>query len=134
MAVLPFIDTNVLIYVYSSAGSRTDRAEQLFLEGGVVSVQVLNEFASAARKKLGMQWWEVRTAIQRIIKTCPQPRSISVMTHEAALRICEQNRLSFYDGLIVAAALEAGCNTLYTEDLQHGQLIDGLLIENPFLA
>jgi len=133
MAGSTFLDTNIILYAYSFAGRRTEQAERLLLEGGIVSVQVLNEFVSGARKKLRMEWTEVRTAIQRIVTQCPNPRPLSFQTHEAAFRICERYGFSIYDGTMIASALEAGCKVLCTEDLQHGQVIDGLRIQNPFL-
>lgn len=129
-----FFDTNVLVYAYSRVGYRTETARQLLLDGGVVNVQVLNEFASVAQAKLGLTWTEVRQAIEKIVILCPNPRPISIATHLRALALCERYGFSIWDGLIVAAAVEAGCTKLLTEDLQHGQTIEGLLIENPFLA
>jgi predicted nucleic acid-binding protein len=58
---------------------------------------------------------------------------LSVATHEAAIALARDHRLSFYDALIVAAAQEAGCDTLYTEDMQHGRALGGLTIVNPFI-
>ncbi|MGB8260571.1 MAG: PIN domain-containing protein [Terracidiphilus sp.] len=127
-----FFDTNVLYYAFSQAGARTRTAEQLLLQGGVVSVQVLNELASAARLKLKMSWPEVEQAIEGTVLLCPNPRALTLDTTLAALRICARYGFAIYDGLIVASALEAGCSELYTEDLQHGQVIDGLRVVNPF--
>lgn len=132
MSARVFFDTNVLFYAFSEAGPRTVIAEGLLLQGGTVSVQVLNELASAARGKLKMNWDEVRGVVEGTLQFCPNPRPISLETHQAALRICVRYGYGIYDGLILAAALQAGCVTLYTEDLQDGQIIDGMRIENPF--
>jgi predicted nucleic acid-binding protein len=129
-----FLDTNVLVYAYSQGDHRTAIARRLLLDGGVVSVQALNEFASVARSKLAMTWAEVQEAIENIVILCPNPRPLGVETHLRALRISERYGLSIWDGLIVAAATEARCSTLLTEDLQHGQVVDGVRIENPFLG
>jgi predicted nucleic acid-binding protein len=128
-----FFDTNILVYAHSVRDDRTAIARQVLLEGGVVSVQVLNEFASVARAKLGFTWPQVQEAINSILILCPNPRALSLDTHLRALEISKRYGFSIWDGLIVAAAIEAKCSTLLTEDLQHGQVVEGLRVENPFL-
>jgi predicted nucleic acid-binding protein len=129
----PFFDTNVLIYIVGEKDKRTMRAEALVAGGGVVSVQVLNELAAVARRKLGMTWEEIGDALAAIRVLCPSPVPLTVETHEAGLRIAAQYQFHIYDALVAAAALEAECTTLYSEDLQDGQIIDGrLTIRNPF--
>jgi predicted nucleic acid-binding protein len=129
----PFFDTNILIYAVSEGDSRAARSEQLLAAGGVVSVQVLNEFASVARRKLRMTWSEVKEALLAVRVLCPSPVSLTLETHEAALEVAEEYGYGIYDALISAAALEAGCTTLYSEDFQDGQVIDRTLtIRNPF--
>lgn len=132
MSVNVFLDTNVLIYANSQGDDRTDTARQLLLSGGVVGVQVLSEFVSVARAKLGFTWAEVQEAIENIVILCPNPRPMTLETHLRALGLCKRYGFSIWDGLIVAAAAEAGCSKLLTEDLQHGQILEGLRIENPF--
>jgi len=128
-----FFDTNVLVYVVAQRDERTAAAEALVAGGGVVSVQVLNELASVARRKLGMTWDEIGEALTAIRVLCPSPVPLTVEIHEAGLRIAAQYRVHIYDALVAAAALEAECTTLYSEDLQDGQIIDGrLTIRNPF--
>jgi len=129
-----FFDTNVLIYANTREDYRTETARRLLLDGGLVGVQVLNEFASVARAKLGMTWAEVQEVIENILILCPNPRSLGIETHMRALGISRKYGFSIWDGLIVAAAVEAGCSKLLTEDLQHGQVVDGVRIENPFLG
>lgn len=126
-----FFDTNVLLYLLSADAAKADRAEELLAGGGIVSVQVLNEFAAVASRKLGMPWSEIRDALGPIRAIC-EVESISVETHDRALEIAERYRFSIYDATIIAAALKAGCNTLYSEDLQDGQRIEKLTILNPF--
>ncbi|MGA3071032.1 MAG: PIN domain-containing protein [Terracidiphilus sp.] len=128
-----FLDTNVLVYANSEGDHRAAIARRLLLDGGVVGVQALNEFASVARSKLAMTWAEVQEAIEAIVILCPNPRPLSIETHRRALELCRRYGLSIWDGLIVAAAAEARCSMLLTEDLQHGQVVDGVRIENPFL-
>lgn len=128
-----FFDTNVLIYAVAQNDPRGPRAEALLAAGGAVGVQVLNEFVSVARRKMRMPWKDLTEALDAIRVLCPSPAPITISTHEAALTIAENYGYEIYDALIVAAALEAGCATLYSEDLQDRQLIDGkLTIRNPF--
>ena len=128
-----FFDTNVLVYMLGQHDERTALAETLVEGGGVVSVQVLNELLAVARRKLGLTWEEVGEALAAIRVLCPSPVPLTIETHEAGLRIAAQYRFHIYDALVVAAALDAECTTLYSEDLQDGQVIDGCLtIRNPF--
>jgi predicted nucleic acid-binding protein len=128
-----FLDTNVLIYAVAKNDPRTSKAEALLASGAVVSVQSLNEFVSVARRKLGMPWKEVREFIDLICVLCPKPVPISLDTHKAAIAIAEKYSYSIYDAWIASAALEAGCKTLYSEDLQDGQIIHRqLTVRNPF--
>jgi predicted nucleic acid-binding protein len=128
-----FLDTNILVYAHKEGDYRTAIARQLLFEGGVVSVQVLNEFASVARAKLGFMWPQVQEAVDSILILCPHPRPLSVDTHLRALGLSKRFGFSIWDGLIVAAAIEAKCSRLLSEDLQHGQVVEGVRIENPFL-
>jgi predicted nucleic acid-binding protein len=129
----PFLDTNVLVYTLGQREDRTPIAEALLASGGVVSVQVLNELAAVARRKLGMPWPEITAALEAIKTLCPSPVPLTVSTHNLALRLAVAHQFHIYDALIIAAALEAECATLYSEDLQAGQMIDGrLTVRNPF--
>jgi predicted nucleic acid-binding protein len=135
MPARAFFDTNVLIYSVAENDPRGDAAEALLANGGVVSVHVLNEFVAVARRKLGMSWTDVTEALDAIRTLCPSPVSITVETHDAALRIAQQYGYHIYDALVAAAALEANCEMLYTEDMQNGQVIDDqLTIRNPFAS
>jgi predicted nucleic acid-binding protein len=127
-----FFDTNVLIYAFSEAGVRTRQAELLLAGGGLISVQVLNEFVSVLRRKQQRSWEEIQLFCRELLVCCPEPAPLTVATHQMAVGICSRSNLSFYDGLIVAAAAENGCSTLWSEDLQDGQMIEGVRIENPF--
>ena len=128
-----FLDTNVLTYAIAREDPHRSRAEELLAAGGVISVQVLNEFVSVARRKLQMSWEEVAEALDAIRVLCPSPVPITLHTHEAALKIAQRYGFGIHDALIAAAALDAKCSTLYSEDLADGQVIDGALrIRNPF--
>jgi len=126
-----FFDTNVLLYLLSKDVTKADRAEVLLASGGVVSVQVLNEFASVASRKLVMTISEIREILSTIRALC-LVKPLDIETHELGLDMAERYGFSIYDGLIVAAAVRAGCKILYTEDLQQEQAIDQLTIRNPF--
>jgi predicted nucleic acid-binding protein len=133
MPVRDFLDTNVLIYAVAKNDPRAAQAEALLASGGILSVQSLNEFASVARRKLSMSWKEVRELLDAICILCPDPVSISLDTHKAAVTIAEKYGYGIYDALLISAALEAGCKTLHSEDLQDGQVINRqLTIRNPF--
>jgi predicted nucleic acid-binding protein len=128
-----FLDTNILIYAVAQNDPRAIAAETLLTGGGIVSVQVLNEFVSVARRKLGMTWKEVKEFLNVIHVLCPAPVPISMETHKAALAVAEKYGYNIYDALMAAAALQAGCQILYSEDLQDGQIINRqLTIRNPF--
>lgn len=127
-----FFDTNVLLYLLSADATKADRVEETLAAGATISVQVLNEFAAVALRKLGMTVAEVRDTLDPIMTIC-KVLPVTVETHKRGLQIAERYRFALYDALIIAAALDAGCSTLYTEDLQDGQVInDALVIRNPF--
>ena len=133
MNVKPFLDTNVVLYAFREGDSRSQEAEALLGKGGLISVQVLNEFAAVARRKLNKSWEEIRRALAILSVFCPEPAPLTVKTHEAAFEIAERYKYSIYDGLIIAAAIETGCEVLYSEDLEDGQVIENsLTIRNPF--
>lgn len=127
-----FLDTTVLLYLMSADAAKADRVERLLEGGATVSVQVLNEFAVVALRKLGMTIAEVREALESITATCTVT-PLTLQVHQRGLHIAERYGFSIYDSLIVAAALDAGCSALYTEDLQDGQRIERVLtVRNPF--
>lgn len=126
----PFLDTNLLVYAQTS-DPRSTAARQAILTGGVISVQVLNEFAAVLRRKLKRDWDEIAEAVADVRTTLGPIQSITIETHEVAVDLARQHGFSFYDALIVASALEAKCDTLLTEDLQADRTIHGLTIVNP---
>lgn len=129
-----FFDTNVVLYLLSADTAKADRAEELLALGGTISVQVLNEFVAVASRKLRMSLIEIREVLTPIRAVCAV-EPITVETHERALHIADRYGMSIYDALNVSAALLAGCETLHSEDMQDGQVIDRkLTIRNPFAA
>jgi predicted nucleic acid-binding protein len=126
------VDTNVLVYAFT-----TDRwaatAQDILERGCTTSVQGLDAFANVARRKLGMTWEEVRDALGAICILCRRVLPLDIETHVDALRIAERYRYTMFDSLIVASALRVGSDTLWSEDLQDGAVIDRRLrIANPF--
>lgn len=127
-----FLDSNVLVYAFTT-DPRAVRAQGLLQQRPVISVQGLNEFANVARRKLGMDWQELREAIEALRALCPTVLALDINTHVEALVLAARYGHSIYDSLVLASALQAGCETLWSEDMQHGMWIDGRLrIANPF--
>jgi len=127
-----FFDSNVLLYLASGDASKADRAEALLADGGAISVQVLNELANVARRKMKMSWPETRTFLS-LLRAQVTVHPVTLETHESGLALAERYKMSLYDAMIAAAALAAGCNRLWSEDMQHGMVLaEGLRILNPF--
>ena len=127
-----FVDTNILVYFAEDEEAKALVAARILAAGCVASVQVLNEFANVATRRLGYDWAKTKQALQ-LIRSFLDVRSVDLETHEAAIQLAERHAFHVYDATIIASALEAGCTTLYSEDMQHGQLIAGRLrIVNPF--
>lgn len=129
-----FLDSNVVVYAFGD-DPRNAAAEDLLGSGCEISVQVLNEFANVARRKLGFSWAEITEAVEAITTLSRTVHPLDLATHQDAIRLAERYRFGFYDALIVASALRAGCTVLHSEDLQHGLVVEEQLrIENPFRA
>ena len=130
-----FIDTNVLLYIASDDQTKANRAESIIGDGGgVISVQVLNELTNVARRKMRMSWADTRAFLAMIRALLPI-RPLTVEVHETGLGLAERYRLSIFDAMIAASALDANCATLWSEDMQDGMMIDSRLrIVNPFRA
>lgn len=129
-----FLDSNVLIYAFM-ADPRAARAQALLQRRCAVSIQGLNEFANVARRKLGRSWTEIRTDLAAIRTLCPTVIAIDAGIHETALRLSAHHNFAFFDALMVAAALRAGSDTFWSEDMHDGLIVDERLrIDNPFRA
>jgi predicted nucleic acid-binding protein len=127
-----FFDTNVLAYLASGDTAKADRAEAALAAGGSISVQVLNELANVARRKMQMSWDETH-ALLDMLRGLLTVHPLTTDIHEAGLRLAERYGFSIYDAMIAASALQAGCDTLWSEDMQHGMALDERLrIVNPF--
>lgn len=129
-----FFDTSVLVYILKEGDRRSEIAADLLTAGGILSVQVLNEFANVAHRKLGLKWQQVEEALASICDLCAPPLAVTLETHAAALKIAKRYGYRIYNSLILASALESRCSVLYSEDLQTGQRLDPLTIQNPFLS
>ena len=126
-----FFDTNVLLYVGGADRRKAEEAEGLLRQGGTISVQVLNEFANVSRRKARLPWPELHSCL-RTIRRGLAVLPLTVEIHQLGVQVAERYSLSIYDAMIVASALDANCDTLWSEDMQHHLLIDRLRIRNPF--
>jgi predicted nucleic acid-binding protein len=127
-----FFDSNVVLYHVSLDLTKAARARSLLEKGGTISVQVLNEIANATRKKMKLSWPEVRLFLGGM-RSLLHVRPVTLTIHEKGIELAERYQLSIYDAMIAAAALDADCDTLWSEDMQDGMIIENLLrIANPF--
>lgn len=127
-----FIDSNVILYLLSGDSVKADRVETLLGEGGLISVQVLNEVTSVCLRKLRMSWEEI-DAVLLAVKTACDIIPLTVESHEKAVEISRRYQLSFYDAHICASAILSGVKVVLSEDMQNGMEIDGMTIHNPFV-
>jgi predicted nucleic acid-binding protein len=127
-----FFDSNVLLYLLSSDAGKAERVETLLQRSGVISTQVLNEISAVVLRKQALSFSELHELLANLrefLRVVP----LTVEVHERGLEVAERWEYSLYDSMIIAAALESGCRMLYSEDLQHRQLIDRRLqVINPF--
>jgi predicted nucleic acid-binding protein len=128
-----FFDTNLIVYFSFDDDAKAEQADELLRAGGVVSIQVLNEFANVARRKRKRTYAEINIALDAIKSTCLIV-PLTIETHRLGMEYAERYQLALYDAMIVAAAVLAGCTRLYSEDLHDGLIIDGLTIRNPFVV
>jgi predicted nucleic acid-binding protein len=135
-----FLDTNVFVYVFdATAPGKAKKAARLVRDAvdmgrGIVSFQVVQEFFNVALRRFAqpMSGAEAEQYLITVLRPLLAIHSSPALYVEA-LRIAGKHRMAWYDSMIVASALEGRCETLYSEDLQHGRKIDGMRIENPFL-
>jgi len=133
-----FFDTNILLYLLSADDTKAGAAERTLAQGGCISVQVLNELTNVCRRKLDMPWERLHAWLNGLLPLLEPVRGLNTETHRIACDVAQRHRIGFYDSLIVAAALQAGCDTLYSEDMHHGLRVrDGaarVRVVNPFLS
>jgi len=131
--VKPFLDTNILVYAQQS-DRRSAKARSLIAAGGIISVQILNELTNVLSRKLRRDWAEIGAVIEDVSDALGPALPLTVETHAAAVALAREHGFSFYDALVVAAAIEAGCDTLLSEHFQHGRVIGRIAIIDPFDA
>ena len=128
-----FFDTNTLLYLLSSDTKKADWVTKNLQQSNVISVQVLNEFTSASIRKIKISNGELDEFLDLFTSTF-NVRSLDIDTFETGLMVSRRYGYQHYDSMIIAAALQAGCEKLYSEDMQHRQIIDKKLqIVNPFI-
>ena len=131
-----FIDTNILVYLFDSDSPTKQSISRELLEENsgnlILSSQVLGEFYVTVTRKLARPLSEDQAIDAISAFGAFRVRDIHVGLAQAAVRRSARSKLSYWDSLIIETAREAGAATLLTEDLQHGQLLDGLLVFNPY--
>jgi predicted nucleic acid-binding protein len=132
MADRRFFDTNILVYAFAADDRRNARAEELIAGGGVIGIQVLNEFTNVTRRKLRWDWKQIEASLAVIKDLLGLARPLTAGLHSQAVVLARDSKLPFYDALIVAATMDAGCELLCSEDLQDGRKFGSVTIENPF--
>lgn len=134
MAALTFLDTNVIGYAYDPhQGRKHARALDILdsIGSAVISTQVVLELYSVLTQKMRLEPEAAERAVEHVLGLQVVPTDAPLVRHGIALGIA--HGISHWDAMIVAAAQRAGCDEIMTEDLNHGQSIDGLRIVNPFL-
>jgi predicted nucleic acid-binding protein len=127
-----FLDTNVLVYAFSSGDPRKTIAEDMIIRGGLVGVQTLNEFVNVKRQKTRSSWEQILYWLQIIENLCPPPLPLTASTHILGVQIAQTAGYNIHDSLMLAAALEASCTVFYSEDMRDGHKLGDLTIRNPF--
>ena len=138
MSVEYFIDSNVFVYLFDETNEhKRERAVRLVRQAlendtGCISYQVVQETINVLTRKLDVAPDNARKLLDRTLAPLWKVNPTRTL-YDRGLDLQTRYRFSFYDSLIIAAALEAGCKTLYTEDLKHGQRIEGVTVTNPFV-
>lgn len=133
MSALKFADTNIVVYAVGKDSEQRDTARRIIAEGVTVSAQVINETVSVLTRKQGAALGVAHEVAESLLDLC-EVIPVDARTIREAIRLAKRYSLSHWDSLIVAAALLAGCETLYSQDMQHEQLIEERLkIVNPFV-
>jgi predicted nucleic acid-binding protein len=135
-----FLDTNVFMYLFdTTAPAKAKKAARLVRDAvdtgkGIVSYQVVQEFFNVALRRFAhpMSGAEAEQYLITVFRPLLAVHSSPALYVEA-LRVAGKHRFAWYDSIIVASALESQCDTLYSEDFQHGRQIEGLRMENPFV-
>lgn len=128
-----FADTNVVVYAFGQDATKVEKAEAILEGQPTISVQVINEFLNVCRVKLGLDTATRHGLVNELLAGC----NVAVLDTRVVTKAMElesETGISYWDALIVASALLSGCETLYSEDLQHAQVFEGrLTVLNPFI-
>jgi predicted nucleic acid-binding protein len=128
------IDTNIAVYALSE-GPKSDTATLLLETGPSISVQLFYEFINVNLRKRGLPWSEINESLAIINSLVSSVRPVDIELHRRGCEVSKRYKLGIYDAMIIAAALLDDCDTLYSEDMQHGLVIDAkLTIINPFFS
>lgn len=128
------IDTNIAFYALAAESSKSARAGDVLEMSDFLSVQVLNEYAYSVRRKLDRDWIDIDSDLDLLRNSVPAIHAIDYQANRRAVNLADRYQLSFFDSVMIAVALVNGATTLYSEDMQHGMVIDETLtITNPFL-
>lgn len=134
MSAGEFLDTNILVYAFTT-DERSKVATTLLAKRCTIGVQGLNEFANTAKRKLGMTWAETAQALAAVRQLCAKIEPPTLDVHDKALMLASEHGFAMFDAVMVATALKARCHTFWSEDLQHGRLVEGrMTIRNPFVS
>lgn len=129
----PFLDSNILIYAFGNDKRKKDIAKSLLRIHPIISTQVINEVINVCLRKLGLSYDDIDGLFNLLKQTC-EIKIINISTVTSALNLARKYSYSYFDSLILASALESNCVKIYSEDLQHNQLIENsLTIIDPFL-
>jgi predicted nucleic acid-binding protein len=129
-----FFDTNIVLYALSDDTAKAAVTAELLAAGGTISVQVLNELANVARRKMSLSWPETYSFLETV-RGLLRVEHLTLGVHDTGLALAERYRLPIYDAMIAAAALHADCDTLLSEDFHHGQMLDDRVrVVNPYIA
>ncbi|MDP1527676.1 MAG: PIN domain-containing protein [Rhodocyclaceae bacterium] len=127
-----FADTNIVVYAYGVDPTKVAKAKAILNDAPVISTQVINEFHNVARRKLGLDIATRHRIATDLLQSC-RVVAVDQAIVAAAMQVEARYQVSYWDALIIAAALAAGCSTLYSEDMQDGQVFEGrLTVKNPF--
>jgi predicted nucleic acid-binding protein len=129
----PFIDSNIILYAWTDSGPKGSKALAVLADGGRISVQTMNEIINVARKRFLWPWQDIERRLADLDAICGEPLALTPEAQSLAVRIAKQTGYRIYDAQIVASAVAARCDTLFSEDLQHGRVVEGVRIVNPFL-
>jgi predicted nucleic acid-binding protein len=130
----PFLDSNVVLYSVVQGDPRSETAASILAAGAWISMQVLAEVIALARRKLAMPWPDIDRLITHLHTVCPDPVQVGPAIFRDARRIAERYGYRIFDAQVLAAAISINATLLFSEHMQHGQVIDGrLTIRSPFL-